>query len=161
MCNNQCWTVARCRDMLSSEICSERAWEYMRTTMREKSFIRACWYPTRGTLIMQSATYHTPSAALLKPRRPIMSHAYTWTYRCLRTFFCLLHPQIQLVQKITWRSHHLYIVYSSIFLGSSIYSLTLTKNVTASRPSRSLWSYVRARYIICIIDVSNCHQLRL
>lgn len=38
--------------------------------------------------------------------------------------------------------------YSSIFLGSSMNSLTLTKKVTASLPSRSLWSYVRARYII-------------
>jgi hypothetical protein len=39
-------------------------------------------------------------------------------------------------------------IYKSIFLGSSMNSLILTKNVTASRPSSSLWSYVRARYII-------------
>jgi hypothetical protein len=43
-------------------------------------------------------------------------------------------------------------IYKSIFLGSSMNSLILTKNVTASRPSSSLWSYVRARYIIWHIN---------
>lgn len=37
---------------------------------------------------------------------------------------------------------------NNIFRGSSMYSLTFTRNCTASLPSRSRWSYVRARYII-------------
>jgi hypothetical protein len=32
-----------------------------------------------------------------------------------------------------------------------MYSLILTRKVTASRPSSSRWSYVSARYIICIV----------
>lgn len=38
---------------------------------------------------------------------------------------------------------------NSIRLGSSMYSLTFTRNVTASLPSNRRWSYVSARYIIC------------
>lgn len=34
-----------------------------------------------------------------------------------------------------------------------MYSLTLTRNWTASRPSRRRWSYVRARYIIGLTSI--------
>lgn len=50
----------------------------------------------------------------------------------------------------TARLRLFYIVYNpaTIILGSSIAAFILRKNSTASRPSTSLWSYVRAMYII-------------
>lgn len=47
---------------------------------------------------------------------------------------------------------------SNMRRGSSMYSLTLTRKVTASRPSKIRWSYVRARYIICLRKVSSTRR---
>jgi hypothetical protein len=93
--------------------------------------------------------------ARLCNRLPIIHHAFClalpWTARRVAHIYkeAKLHLSSTPCLKRSTDQTGLAIPYKSIFLGSSMYSLTLTKKVTASRPSSSLWSYVRARYIIC------------